>query len=114
VLEDASGAFKVNRSSGWLSVKDPKPLDRENQTQLSVWVTAIERKTSIQTKIFGTKLTNRVRVDIQLLDSNDNSPVFRPTSYLFNVSRHVPPGTIIGQVSRFSEFMPDNSFLNDQ
>ena len=104
MLEDTSGAFKINRSSGWLSVKDPKPLDRENQTQLSVWVTAVERTASLQSKLFGAdQLTNRVKVDIQLLDSNDNSPVFRPTGhYFFNVSRHVPLGTIIGQVSRFN------------
>ena len=68
-------------------------------------------------KMPGAKLTNRVKIDIQLLDSNDNSPVFRPTShYLFNVSRHVPSGTIIGQVGCFfKKFMSVvNGFLNYQ
>ena len=74
-------------------------VGREKRTQLSIWVTAVEQQNSLQTKLFATTLTNCVRIDIQLLDSNDNSPVFQPKGfYMFNISETIESGTIIGQV----------------
>ena len=40
------------------------------------------------------------QIDIELTDSNDNSPVFQPTNlYSFTVEALAGPGTVVGQAS---------------
>ena len=40
-----------------------------------------------------------VQIDIELTDSNDNSPIFQPTNlYSFTVDAMAGTGTVVGQV----------------
>lgn len=68
ILEDASGAFKIDSKTGWISVKDPTKLDRESQSKITMKVTAVERKPHVNSS------SSITTVEINLLDANDNNP----------------------------------------
>lgn len=72
VLKDESGAFQIDSSSGWISVKNPAKLDREINDRIVLKVTAVERKPNINPDLSEPK---SCYVAITLLDSNDNNPV---------------------------------------
>lgn len=74
VLHDDSGAFKIDPSSGWISVKDPTKLDRETTDKIRMHVTTVERKPNVNPDI--SKRKRGTSVEINLLDSNDNTPFF--------------------------------------
>lgn len=74
VLHDESGAFKIDPSSGWISVKDPTKLDRESTDKIRMHVTTLERKPNVNPDIGKRK--RGTSVEINLLDSNDNTPFF--------------------------------------
>lgn len=74
VLHDDSGAFKIDPSSGWISVKDPTKLDRETTDKIRMHVTTVERKPNVNPDIGKRK--RGTSVEINLLDSNDNTPFF--------------------------------------
>lgn len=74
VLHDDSGAFKIDPSSGWISVKDPTRLDRETTDRIRMQVSTLERKPNVNPDIGKRK--RATSVEINLLDSNDNTPFF--------------------------------------
>lgn len=74
VLHDDSGAFKIDPTSGWISVKDPTKLDRETTDKIRMHVTTVERKPNVNPDIGKRK--RGTSVEINLLDSNDNTPFF--------------------------------------
>jgi hypothetical protein len=74
VLHDESGAFKINPADGWISVKDPTKLDRETTDHIQMHVTTVERKPNVNPDIGKRK--RGTSVEINLLDSNDNTPFF--------------------------------------
>ena len=84
-----------------MSVFNSSALDRERTPHLILWVVALEDRPNMLT-------TNQssARVDIQLMDTNDNSPIFRPTNfYQFAVEASSETGTVIGQVKDFYFFL---------
>lgn len=107
---DSNGAFSIDPSTGWLSISNSTALDRERTAQLILWVIAVEEQPNVQT-------TNQssARIDIQLMDANDNSPVFIPNNlYSFSVEAGVETGTIIGQVfiiRQYYAFAKGETFL---
>lgn len=78
VLHDESGAFRIDQSTGWISVKDPTKLDREVTDKIRMQVTTIERKPNVNPDTGRKK--RGTWVEINLLDSNDNTPFFVGTS----------------------------------
>lgn len=78
VLHDESGAFKIDPSSGWISVKDPTKLDRESTDRIRMQVTTLERKPNVNPDVGKRK--RGTSVEINLLDSNDNTPFFVGTT----------------------------------
>lgn len=74
VLHDDSGAFKIDPSNGWISVKDPTKLDRESTDKIRMQVSSLERKPNVNPDIGKRK--RGTSVEINLLDSNDNTPFF--------------------------------------
>lgn len=96
-LNDTSGAFVIDPVTGWLSVTNSTPLDRERVAKLTLLVEAVEQKPNLLTDRLST-----ARIDIELTDANDNSPIFQPTNlYSFVVEALAGAGTVIGQVSHF-------------
>ncbi|XP_054156169.1 protocadherin Fat 4-like isoform X2 [Oppia nitens] len=96
LLDDPSGAFKIDENTGWISVKDPTRLDRESNDRIQMKVTAIERKPNINPEAAKAKYTT---VELNLLDANDNNPQFFPQNlYTFAVLETAPAATIVGSV----------------
>lgn len=94
-LNDTSGAFMIDPVTGWLSVTNSTPLDRERVGRLALQVEAVEQKPNLLTENIST-----ARIDLELTDANDNSPIFQPTNlYSFTVDAVAGTGTVIGQVS---------------
>jgi hypothetical protein len=76
-------------------VTNSTPLDRERVSRLALQVEAVEQKPNLLTDNVST-----ARIDIELTDANDNSPIFQPTNlYSFVVKATAGAGTVIGQVS---------------
>ena len=85
----------IDPVTGWLSVTNSTPLDRERVGRLALQVEAVEQKPNLLTENIST-----ARIDIELTDANDNSPIFQPTNlYSFTVEAVAGTGTVIGQVS---------------
>lgn len=74
VLHDDSGAFQIDPSSGWISVRDPTKLDREMTDKIRMQVSTLERKPNVNPEMGKRK--RATQVEINLLDSNDNTPFF--------------------------------------
>lgn len=84
----------IDPVTGWLSVTNSTPLDRERVSRLALQVEAVEQKPNLLTDNVST-----ARIDIELTDANDNSPIFQPTNlYSFVVEATAGAGTVIGQV----------------
>uniref|UniRef100_A0A8C9XJ51 Cadherin domain-containing protein n=1 Tax=Sander lucioperca TaxID=283035 RepID=A0A8C9XJ51_SANLU len=68
-----------------------KPLDRENQEQISLVLTAVDGG---EPQMSGTML-----IVITVLDVNDNAPVFTQLTYKATVTENSPKGTIVTTVT---------------
>ena len=80
--------FSINGETGELS---SKPLDREEQGKYVLVVVAEDRgKPSLQ---------RSCRMEIAVLDQNDNFPQFVKPSYKVHLSEESPVGTMVEQVS---------------
>ena len=77
VLEDPSQAFGLE-SDGSLVLSRPELFDRERMERVVVRVVAIEDTPSV----LEDDTPSSVKVEIHLLDTNDNSPVFIPSEWL--------------------------------
>lgn len=95
VLKDNSGAFHIDPSTGWISVKNPTKLDREINDRIIMKVSAVERKPNVNPDMIPKSSV----VEVTLLDSNDNNPQFFPSNvYTFAVLETAATGTLIGSV----------------
>ncbi|XP_019728647.1 protocadherin beta-16-like [Hippocampus comes] len=68
-----------------------KPLDREKEESVTLLLTAHDGG---EPQRSGT-----MQIQIQVLDANDNAPVFTQNVYKANLKENSPPGTLITQVS---------------
>uniref|UniRef100_A0A3P8T370 Cadherin domain-containing protein n=1 Tax=Amphiprion percula TaxID=161767 RepID=A0A3P8T370_AMPPE len=68
-----------------------KPLDREKTDHLSLVLTAIDGGEP--------QLSGAVQIHVNVLDSNDNAPVFTQKIYKSTLRENSPPGTIVITVS---------------
>uniref|UniRef100_T1IXK6 Cadherin domain-containing protein n=1 Tax=Strigamia maritima TaxID=126957 RepID=T1IXK6_STRMM len=104
-LEDPVDAFQIDQVSGWITVKNQTRLDGEKYSRLDLKVFAIEKTRSV----LGIGEPSSTQVEVHLIDTNDNDPVFLPsTVYRFNVSETAPPGTVIGSVRAVDADRGDN------
>ncbi|XP_030251983.1 protocadherin beta-16-like [Sparus aurata] len=68
-----------------------KPLDREKQDHLSLILTAVDGG--------DPQLSGTVQIKVNVLDSNDNAPVFTQKIYKSTLRENSPAGTIVITVS---------------
>ena len=81
--------FSIDASSGVVrTTAPPMSYDRENQSLLSIGVIASD----------GGNRQDYCQLTINLVDENDNAPVFPLRSYNTSLSSNVPPGTFVAQV----------------
>ncbi|XP_053945491.1 cadherin-89D [Anastrepha ludens] len=97
---EAADAFRIDARTGWITVNDDRLLDREQRKSLHLMVEAIERNPPYITDANLRKPgPNRVKVEITLLDTNDNTPKFEHGNlYEFKVPITAPVGYQVGQV----------------
>ncbi|XP_015435266.1 PREDICTED: cadherin-related tumor suppressor [Dufourea novaeangliae] len=91
-------AFKVDPQTG--DIETAKQLDRETVPAYDLTIGAIDTGSPPQT---GTAL-----VHIELLDINDNGPVFDPPELIGHVNENEPAGTIVMTLSATDPDLPPN------
>ncbi|XP_061400687.1 cadherin-89D, partial [Musca vetustissima] len=113
---DAKGAFCIDSRTGWITVRDDRLLDREKRKSIHLEVEALERMPSYMDDINSKKpAPNSVKVEITLLDQNDNTPKFENGNlYEFKVPITAPVGYVVGQVlARDPDEGPNGMLLYD-
>ena len=101
VSGDSGGAFVINQHSGQISLK--KKLDREKETKYTLVVKASDwgqPQRSDQTKVI-----------VNVLDENDNDPVFHPDKLKAAVQENAPDETYVYQVSAMDADFGSNAKL---
>lgn len=82
------GIFGIFPNSGWIYLRNN--LDRETKDRYELTVAATDNGTPSQTA------TSQVIVNV--LDANDNDPVFSKTSYEFSAEENLRRGAFVGVV----------------
>ncbi|KAL3883470.1 hypothetical protein ACJMK2_029731, partial [Sinanodonta woodiana] len=95
-------AVEIDPISGYIHVKDSQMLDREMESHLFLKVIA---------KSLDGNMTDKANITINLIDINDNSPVFNQSSYKFIV-QNSSIGGYVGKISAFDLDSGDNQKLN--
>lgn len=85
---DPDGDFHLHPSTGALSTS--RGLDRETRAEHTLEVVATDRGSPA--------LSATVTVQVQVMDVNDNSPVFRKSSYSVEVSEDAAEGSRVLEV----------------
>ncbi|XP_007646239.1 protocadherin Fat 1 isoform X3 [Cricetulus griseus] len=85
---DALGQFAVENIQNEWKVYVKKPLDREQKDSYLLTITATD----------GT-FSSKARVEVKVLDANDNSPVCEKTLYSDTIPEDALPGKLVMQVS---------------
>lgn len=86
--EVTDGIFGIFPNSGWIYLRNN--LDRETQEHYTLTVAATDNGTPSQTAIS--------RVQVTVLDANDNDPAFTKSSYEFSVEENLEKGAYVGVV----------------
>ena len=98
---DVRGRFTVDRTSGVIRIA--KPLDRELTPEYQFYIRAFDCPPS---------LSSLVKIQIQLLDENDESPVFLSSHYNLSVRQDLPVGAIVGTLYARDSDEGSNSVVN--
>lgn len=88
-LRNVSEVFGIFPNNGWIYLRDT--LDREICELYDITVLASDNGTPAATA--------ESHVIVNVLDANDNAPVFEQDFYEFSVEENVPRNTIVGKVS---------------
>lgn len=96
VAENPNGAFTIDPRTGWITVREQELLDREARQSILMNINAIEKTKPYYDRNKG---TSEVRVEITLLDSNDNTPEFEKGNlYEFKINVDASIGTVVGHI----------------
>lgn len=103
VDQDPKGIFRINEISGDVSVT--RPLDREAIANYELEVEV--------TDLSGKIIDGPVRLDISVIDQNDNRPMFKEGPYVGHVMEGSPTGTTVMRMTAFDADDPstDNALL---
>ncbi|XP_070545455.1 LOW QUALITY PROTEIN: cadherin-23-like [Ptychodera flava] len=100
ITGDGSGYFTIDEGTGVLTVKSESQLDRETESSYTFTVQAFD--------VGG--LNSAAEVVVEILDENDNIPIFVPASSTSHVPENAQEGVEVAQVSASDE----DSGLNQQ
>ncbi|KAM9182834.1 cadherin-13 isoform 3-T3 [Mergus octosetaceus] len=103
VDQDPKGIFRINEISGDVSVT--RALDREAIANYELEVEV--------TDLSGKVIDGPVRLDISVIDQNDNRPMFKEGPYVGHVMEGSPTGTTVMRMTAFDADDPstDNALL---
>ncbi|XP_045495363.1 protein dachsous [Colias croceus] len=99
VSENNTEYFKVQPSSGWLQLA--KELDRESIPQHNMTIIATDNGIP--------PLSATVSLIVNVLDANDNDPVFSQTNYEFYVEENRKAGAFVGKIAASDADLGDNA-----
>ncbi|XP_058263970.1 protocadherin alpha-8-like isoform X4 [Hemibagrus wyckioides] len=100
VSENYGRYFDLNRKTGIISVKEI--LDREELCERNIHC-------SIALEAVAKSPLNIYRFEVNVLDINDNSPVFRQTEWMLNISELAAPGERFALPSAYDADVGSNS-----
>lgn len=86
---DIKDIFGIFPNSGWLYLKEN--LDREKKDRYVLTVAATDNGTPSETAT--------TKVLIEVLDANDNDPIFDRESYEFGIEENLRRGTLVGKIT---------------
>ena len=98
---DGSHLFTIDSKSGTIGIRKNVTLDRELKSTYNLQVTATDNHRNDHSKLMEENLIQRrtsVLAKIQLIDVNDNKPVFELPTYESIVPENVPLDFVVGQV----------------
>lgn len=95
-LQDIFGIFP---NSGWLYLR--ASLDRELRDKYLLTIAATDNGTPSETAT--------TKVLLEVLDSNDNDPVFSSDSYQFQIEENLRRGTSVGRVTAVDADLGQNA-----
>lgn len=93
--------FGIFPNSGWVYLRHP--LDRETRDRYSLRVIATDNGTPAS--------STSALVTVQVLDANDNDPVFDQEAYQFSVEENLPRGALVGVVRASDKDLDNNGAL---
>lgn len=93
--------FKVQPSTGWVYLY--KSLDRETTDKHSMVITATDNGIP--------PLSATASLIVNVIDANDNDPVFSKTAYDFQVEENQKNGAFVGKISASDADLGDNAVL---
>lgn len=91
--------FGVQSTTGWVYLA--KPLDRETISTYKMTVTATDNGIP--------SLSTTAKLLINVVDANDNEPVFSKDSYEFNVEENQNIGAIVGKIGATDADLGNNA-----
>ncbi|XP_040265661.1 EP-cadherin-like [Bufo bufo] len=91
------GVFSIEKATGWMLVN--KPLDREKQATYTLQSHAVS--------VSGQSVEEPMEIIINVLDQNDNRPMFTEEVFRGSVREGVPPGTPFMNVTATDDDDPE-------
>ncbi|KAJ8342132.1 hypothetical protein SKAU_G00320600 [Synaphobranchus kaupii] len=96
--------FALNKSSeGYFTLVVSEPLDRETVSEYDITFTVTDRGTP--------PLYDNETLVLQLLDVNDNAPLFPKSFYTIHVMENNAPGSLLSSVTAFDPDLHENQYL---
>lgn len=93
--------FGVHPNTGWVYLA--KQLDRETSSVHKMTLTATDNGIP--------PLSATARLVINVIDANDNDPIFSKASYEFKVEENKEAGAVVGRISAKDADLGDNAAL---
>ncbi|XP_021205801.2 protein dachsous isoform X1 [Bombyx mori] len=93
--------FKVQPSTGWVYLA--KPLDRETKAKHKMLLTATDNGLP--------PLSTTANLVVNVIDANDNDPVFTKNAYEFQVEENSRAGAFVGKISAVDSDLGDNAVV---
>lgn len=96
--------FFLNKSSeGYFELLVSKPLDREIKSRYEITLMVTDKGSP--------PLSENETIALEILDINDNAPMFSQSIYTIHVVENNPPGALLTSLSAFDPDLNENGYL---